>query len=129
MGRGRLVMAYGAEDAYRRRLALAFILVGVGLIAVGWGLVTDHQQRMEEAAVSRTASDPDRSTRLVAAIQHLTFALIMIVVIFAVGILALRRWSRRFRESLLRRPSSPTSSEDVWSMHRLPEPPGADDTS
>ncbi len=51
-----------------------------------------------------------------------TFYLVVIVLIFAVGLLALRRWSRHYRKMLTREPRPDTPHEDVWAMHKLPEP-------
>jgi hypothetical protein len=45
----------------------------------------------------------------------------VLLFVFLVGSFAIHRFSRRYRAYLLRKPASPTASEDVWRMHRLPE--------
>lgn len=47
----------------------------------------------------------------------------IILLTFLVASFAIHRFSRRYRAMLLRKPSPPTASEDVWKMHRLPETP------
>lgn len=44
----------------------------------------------------------------------------IIVLVFLAGSYAIVRFSRRFRQFLLRRTEPPTHSEDVWSQHRVP---------
>jgi len=58
---------------------------------------------------------------VVDALRKATFLLVVIVIIFAVGLLALRRWSRRYSARLLREPRESTRVEDLWTMHKLPE--------
>lgn len=47
--------------------------------------------------------------------------LFLLVLALAVGLFALLRLSRRYRERLLRKPGAPTPAPDIWSMHKVPQ--------
>jgi len=111
----------GVLEHNRRRVALALTLTGLGLIMCGIILIGVHQYHIATVKgdyykeVAKTENLP-----LAKIIRDTLWWLWITVGIFAVGSLALIRWSRRFRKQLLRKPKPPTPVEDVWSMHRLP---------
>ncbi len=117
-----------APDENRRRAALILALIGVGLILAGSILAI---QRPDPSATAPGASSPspEQSRQIVEAIRQVAFLLMLLVLIFAVSVLAFRRWSRHFRRRLLRKPRHPTPASDVWAMHRLPDAPAPDEPS
>lgn len=58
---------------------------------------------------------------MVRALRQATFLLVVLVLIFAISLLAFRRWSKRYRARLLREPHEATEYTDAWAMHRLPD--------
>ncbi|MEE8170564.1 MAG: hypothetical protein V3T70_08455 [Phycisphaerae bacterium] len=66
---------------------------------------------------------PDGAPRRAVARAVVYTALLLTILLFAVW--ALRRFSLRYRGNLVRPRRRPTASDDVWSMHKTPEP--ADD--
>lgn len=46
---------------------------------------------------------------------------LILVLLFFLGSFVLARSARRYRQFCERRRAVPTSSEDVWSMHKLPD--------
>jgi hypothetical protein len=76
-----------------------------------------------------TASRPaDAASRSI--LEYMLFLVVVLVGIFLVSSFAFLRWSKHFRRRVFREPIRPTPSEDVWSMHRLPdeEPEDLDET-
>ncbi len=58
-----------------------------------------------------------------AQLRYVLFLVVILVLVLAVSLLALLRWSRHFRRLILHKPPPPTPAEDVWAMHRLEEEP------
>jgi hypothetical protein len=77
---------------------------------------------LRDHACCRAASGgAGASGRKVEVLRRATFLLVILVLVFAVSLLAFRRWSRHYRARLLREPHGATESDDVWAMHRLPD--------
>lgn len=116
----------GVEERYRRRIAFVLVLVGLALILTGFALVVHHRGEVV-AAEQPSPISASRENRI-NAMKWLLFWLVIFVIIFAASSFAFLRWSRHFRNTLLRPPRPPSPSEDVWAMHRLPEDlePGED---
>lgn len=118
----------GVEEENRRRFALLLIALGGVLILTGISLGIHHHYliRVSQELVTPGGSSPvpavelDRKTQA-RIYQQVLFVLLILVGILSVSLYAFRVWSRRFRQSLLRKPAPPSPSEDVWAMHRLPE--------
>ena len=114
-----------SPDLSRSRvtLTIATAVVLVILFAAIWSL-PDVPAPQPGATTDPAAAAEARVLR------YVLFLVIILVGIFFVSAFAFLRWSRHFRRTLLRRPSPPTPSSDVWAMHRLPddEPDGADDS-
>ena len=124
----------GVEEQFRRRVA--YLLAGIGLffLLTGIALVVDNHfdiksreapvlPHVTQAHTTQPASQPAALARAKAqasAIQRFLFWLLVLVGIFALGSLALLRWSRSYRKWILHEPATPTPAEDVWAMHRLP---------
>ena len=71
-----------------------------------------------------TADDPGAGgadPRRVQAMSQLLLWLFLLVLLFLVASLIILRTSRRFRATLEHRRATPTNTEDVWAMHRLPD--------
>lgn len=72
---------------------------------------------------SRAASGAaalSRDSRLIMWRQTFFWSLILFL-IFVIGAWAIVRFTKRFRTMILTGPSTPTPSDDVWSMHKPPE--------
>ena len=119
----------GVLETNRRRIALALTLCGVGLIVCGAILILYHQYNLTIIGQPYAVDTKARNLPLAKAIRDVLGMLLLIVVIFAFGSLAMIRWSRRFRSYLLRKPQPPTPAQDVWTMHQLPTKDEQKDTS
>jgi uncharacterized membrane protein YidH (DUF202 family) len=115
----------GVQEENRLRIALMLMALGVLLIFGGillgvqqYRTVQASQVRPLKAEAPAVQLDRDKQVQLIRAVL---FVLLVLTGILAVSLYAFRRWSRRFRQWLLRKPARPTPSEDVWVMHRLPE--------
>lgn len=116
----------GVEEENRRRIAGVLCLVGVCLILIGVALALQDRGRIEARQNPLQQTSEDRNVLLAQAIREVLFWLLVLVGIFAVSTFAFLRWSRGFRARLFHRPHPPTSAEDVWTMHRVPDEPPAD---
>jgi len=74
-------------------------------------------QSLLAAAASRPAPLPIGPLQL----RQMLFWTIVVLIIFVFASLAIRRFSRAFKATILRSPTQPTATEDVWKMHRLPD--------
>lgn len=110
----------GVAESSRQRIALIFAGIGLVLVLIGFGLLTHSQANVDTGILATRPSSvpPEVKAR---AIRQLLFWLVVLVLIFLVSTMAFLRWSRHYRRSLLRKPKEPTPSEDVWSMHKLPD--------
>lgn len=111
----------GVEENRRQRIALILVLIGAGLIILGFVLSLDQQEEMETVAKPTTTMSAEQRSSWAQAIRQFLFLMLVILGVFSVGTLAFLRWSRRFRQWLLRKPPAATPDGDVWAMHRLPE--------
>lgn len=68
------------------------------------------------AAATRPAPLPIGPQQL----RQMIFWTIVVLIVFVFSSLAIRRFTRAYKDNLLRSPARPTASEDVWKMHRLP---------
>jgi len=89
------------------------------VIAVAACLACESAFAQSPVATSRPA-DLAHDPRMVLWRQTFFWAVVLFIV-FVVAILAILRFTTRFRSYVLRNASSPTSSEDVWAMHKMPE--------
>lgn len=113
----------GTEQESRRRLAQVLCLVGLGLVLAGGALLVQHYATLPTVQSPRPPADENQNYELARLIQRVLFWLLVLIVIFGVSTFAFLRWSRRFRHWVFHRPHPPTPSDDVWSMHRLPDEP------
>jgi flagellar biosynthesis/type III secretory pathway M-ring protein FliF/YscJ len=111
----------GVAESNRQRIA--FVLMGVGLILtlLGLGLLWLQQPAAQPLVPSTQAALAPPPAVKAQAMRQALFWLVVLVLVFLVSSMAFLRWSRHFRRSILRKPHSPTPSEDVWAMHKLPE--------
>ncbi|HOW70034.1 MAG TPA: hypothetical protein PKY77_05475 [Phycisphaerae bacterium] len=111
----------GVEENRRQRTALILVLFGAGLIILGFILSLRQQEEMETVTKPVTTMSAEQRSSWAQAIRQFLFLMLVILGVFSVGTLAFLRWSRRFRQWLLRKPPAATPNGDVWAMHRLPE--------
>ncbi|GMU24709.1 MAG: hypothetical protein AMXMBFR13_47820 [Phycisphaerae bacterium] len=112
----------GVEEENRRRIALVLLVAGAFLMIAGMGLVAYHYHYVHSVAPTHATRpirmDTSSQARM---IQQVLFLLLVLVGVLAISLYAFRRWNRRFRDFLFRKPHSRTPSEDVWAMHKLPD--------
>lgn len=106
----------GVDEGRRLRIGGGLLLLGVLLVLLGVLLVVSYHPPANPASIPKVADTP----RL---LQSMLYVLVLLVLVFAVSVIAFLRWSRHFRQLILRRKAPPTPAEDVWAMHRLPEEP------
>ena len=58
---------------------------------------------------------------LVPALSLYLLALLLLVLLFLLATFVLARTMRRVQRDIWRRRAAPTSTDDVWAMHRLPD--------
>lgn len=109
----------GVSETNRKKIAALLIGLGAGLILIGF-LFFLSQPPAETLPLPTTRNAVPLPTRA-RAMKQLLFWLVVFLLIFGVSTLTFLRWSRRFRDWILRKPHAPTPSEDVWAMHKLPE--------
>lgn len=115
------------SERYRRLAGLVLLAIGLAFLAVSVVIVT---RRSCDAPHVWPVGSGDSATA-VAQARYVLWGLLLLVVVvlgFIVAALAMVRWSRRFRANLLRRRRPATPYDDIWSMHRLPDEPDAQDT-
>lgn len=102
-------------------------LVGFGLVLAGTALILLHQADKSTRRPTETQQPIDVKQAKAKAearmVRSVLLWVLVLVVVFGVSTLALRRWSRHFRRWLLHQPHPPTPADDVWLMHRLPDEP------
>lgn len=115
----------GVQEENRRRFALLLIGLGIFLILLGLGLGTHHYHALASQREGLNPSDPPAiqlsRSQQARMIQQVLFLTLVLAGILGISLYAFKVWSRRFRQMLFRRPAPPTPSEDVWTMHRLPD--------
>ena len=109
------------RDTHGRLMALLLLLISVMLMAASVLIVAIRSN-------ASPAAWPGRSKNIEAAVaqaQELIQVVLMmgaIFLLFALGCLIMSRWGQRVRSTLDAKPSTPTANEDVWAMHKTPEP-------
>lgn len=89
--------------------------LAAGLLVIGAGILLWPDGGASTSPVSGHKLTPRQ-------LKQVLFLLTVLVLVFAVSVLAFVRWSRRYRRYLLHKSHEPTPSSDVWAMHRVPEP-------
>ena len=110
------------SERYRRLAGLVLLAIGLAFLAVSVVIVT---RRSYDAPHVWPVGSSDSATA-VAQARYVLWGLLLLVMVllgFIVAALAMVRWSRRFRASLLRRRRPATPYDDIWRMHRLPDEP------
>jgi len=110
----------GVEEHNKKSVALVLLLAGGALVLAGAGVIIYQQHLVATRGLPPAKPVIDDPVPMAAVIQKVLFSLLILVLVFCVTMLAFVRFSRRFRQWLLRRPAPPTPAEDVWAMHQLP---------
>jgi len=84
--------------------------------------IATTQASGEANSSSAVNNVPPETLKKVEVLRQATFILVILVIVLAISLLAFRRWSRHFRNQVLRSPHQATVAEDVWAMHKTPEP-------
>ncbi|MFO0973608.1 MAG: hypothetical protein U1A27_09240 [Phycisphaerae bacterium] len=72
------------------------------------------------AATAATRSPVSQPSHPARALATMLVWLMVILVVFLFSLWGIARFSRGFRDYLLREPADPTAADDVWTMHKLP---------
>ena len=118
-------MSLGPSDsqANRVRVGLLCLAVGVVLMLWAWGnwfyRSSVASETVDGAGVRATGESMAEHGGAALGSSAALLLVFLIFLVFLVGSYALVRWSRRFREVLLRTPAAPTPSDDLWSKHKL----------
>ncbi len=110
----------GISESKRKQVALMLSGLGAVLIFAGFIIILSRSVDPGTVAAPLQKVSVPKEVRILA-LKHILFWMVVFFLIFAVSTIAFLRWSRRFRRYILRKPQSPTPSEDVWAMHKLPE--------
>lgn len=116
----------GVSEENRGRLAGILCIGGMLFVLLGVYLMFQYRFELYESVASGPGPLPDNKATA-RMLQAILFWVLVLIGVFTVCTVAFLRWSRRFRRYLLARPRPPTPSDDVWSMHRLPEEAAASD--
>ena len=114
-------MAEGKEESRRRTIILIIALLGIALIAGGLGLIIEYASQDQPAKGEVEPLTSNEKVELSQLLKKVLYLLALLTIMFLFGLWAMVRWSRRFRQFLLREPRKATPAEDVWAMHRLPD--------
>ena len=104
-----------------RRFATVMVLLAIASILAGLALIAYYQHQIESYRAAHLPPTSQEAIQTAKAMKHLLFGLLLLAGVFLVSSYAFVRWSRRFRNQILRKPRPPTPSDDVWAMHRLPD--------
>ena len=104
-----------------RQFAKAMVLLAIASIVAGLALIAYYQHQIESYRSAHLPPTSQEAIRTARAMKHLLLGLLLLAGVFIISSYAFVRWSRRFRNQLLRKPHPPTPSDDVWAMHRLPD--------
>ena len=116
-------MTLGSEgwEQNRSRVGLAFLLLGVVLLVwawVSWAYRTGTT--VGTVAVVTQADEKLAREQAAKSLPALLLAGLLLVLVFFVGSLAMRRASRALREGDRRHGAGPTQAGDVWTTHQPP---------
>ncbi len=106
-------------DARRFRVALLLLAIGTSLVLGSLGLILQVSGDLHDEKAD-LADGPLISPRARLLYTWLLVSVVLLLLFF-VGAVLMARWTRQYREGIAHRRSSPTASEDVWKMHRLPD--------
>ncbi|MBI1824834.1 MAG: hypothetical protein HY287_17225 [Planctomycetes bacterium] len=124
-----MILGERGSEQYRTRLGLLMLVVGILLLtwaSGSWLYRTNVPSAIDGASMERSL---DRATTHMMAVRSSPFFLmvaLLLLTAFLVGSIIIVRTIRSYRDSVLRKPSEPTTHQDVWSMHRPPR--DADDS-
>ncbi len=110
-------------DGSRPRISILIFLVGAMLLLLALatyvsfeqGQTTRPARELTDAQKAELRARVSAPARIMLWTIGLTFGFIGAAYVFLC-------WSRAYRAKLTRPPLRPTPVEDLWSMHRLPEP-------
>ena len=114
-------------DHRRSTIALSFLIAGILLVLWAWGnlmyrTVPSDGQAPAVHTIAR-AHDPPKDQWLIAQAFLLLVGFLLFLVV-VVGCFVMIRAVRRRQAAIDHRRSKPTSTDDVWSRHRLPSDDG-----
>lgn len=108
-------------EEYRIRVAVVVFLLGLSLIALGIVLVVSRGAEYPpdlppgEIPVSTTTG----LKQFWDGMKQVLFYTSIVLLAFFTATFAFLRWSKRFRANLLRKPLTPTPTDDIWAKYRL----------
>lgn len=104
------------------KLLPALVIVLSPLLARADAVAQQSSAPSTTVAAQPTATSDQRALKLRAKrlAQYVVY-IVLILLVFLTGTIAIVRFSRRYNRYLLNTPATPTQSEDVWAMHRVPE--------
>lgn len=115
------------DSQQRKQMAYALMLLGLVCLVVSAGMVWHAHTDVEEYRVRPpSARGPSAQQLMVEQSRLARYWLLMaggIVMVFLLASLVIVRFRRRLMAYLNPRPAPPTPVEDVWRMHKAPEPP------
>ena len=106
-------------------LAMSLLLVGIVLVAISVAMVAQRSSQSPQVWPGE-ASDRQMALAQAQMLFRVVVLIAVIFLIFALGCLAMSRWSRRFHESLSHERSAPTPVDDVWAMHKVSDSADSD---
>lgn len=95
----------------------AVLSFGLAASAVGWLPLSRASAEPPAPAVSQVAVSPQQAAPALALVLLVVFVLVLV---FLIGGWVIVRSARRRQAFTTRKRAAPTSSEDVWAMHKLP---------
>ncbi len=144
-----MILGAPGSEQFRNRTGWLILACGVALVIWAWGNWLYRASTPDEAAMIGREIDAERrpsgttdgvrdgledeaaggKTNREAVVRAMPLWLVvtlLLVLAFLFGSSAIFRASRRYHQTLDRRRAPPTASDDVWSMHKLPDE--SDDT-
>ncbi|HEY3243711.1 MAG TPA: hypothetical protein VGM03_10200 [Phycisphaerae bacterium] len=116
-----MTLSAEATDRQRVRAALGVVVVGLALLLIAWGLIVlDPVPVTPPKVAAATVTEETFESARALSVLLLTGGLLFLL--FLVAGYAFIRASRSYRRQLNAKPAAPTRHQDVWAMHKLPEP-------
>jgi uncharacterized membrane protein YidH (DUF202 family) len=109
------------HEEQKRRLAKILAAAGALLVILGSIAVVLHYQQFSAPEPPAGKKSPEEIRRIAKAIELLLVIVMILFITFAFAALAFLRWSRRFRQLILRKPRPRTQADNLWDQHRLPD--------
>lgn len=112
----------GSTDQQRLRAGYLVLSIGAFILLFAWVMaVVRGPEGVGEIAIHQKLEPPEPQKILPqVGIPMVAYGILLIVVLFT-SLIALLRISRNFRRHFFSEPSQPTSTSDVWKMHRVPD--------